>query len=254
MYIPFKQRHNWNAEGLAEADDARNQVIYVNIKCGTTDIHLFMTCIDSHTPQRLNDQFMLFKDITMLYKDVRFSTVTKRSVLSMWKTISCPFERREPVVLSTPTNHRKKGKSKLSNWRFVKMTSQRKKRFFAPPKKYYNNFDNYDKYFETSVKKNLKWWNWRFVTKTFDKKFFSSKVSIFSLVWNQVRWVSVANCAPFMGNGTVTVTSLRIALRSGGSCQQNKTKFRKSSKDAPPNKEKPNIWSQKQIRPKSQVS
>jgi len=181
MYIPFKQRHNWNTEGLAEADDVCNQLIYVNIKCGTTDICLFVTCIDSDTPQRLSDQFMLFKDITMLYKGVRFSTVTKRSVLSMRKTISCPFSRREPLVLSTPTNYRKKEKSKLSNCRFVKKTFQRNF-FFTPTKKYFNNFDNYDKNFETSVKKNLNWWNWRFVTKTFDKKFFSSKVSFFSLV------------------------------------------------------------------------
>ena len=57
---------------------------------------------------------------------------------------------------------------------------------------------------------------------------------------------------PIHGSRYVTVISLGTALRSGGWCQQNKTK--ESSPDPPPQKGQTNIWSKKSIRLKNKVS
>jgi len=80
--------------------------------------------------------------------------------------------------------------------------------------------DETTKKMESSVtQKNLTWsnWTWWFVTKTFESKnnffFWESPSSPWSFFWNPERWVSTANCTPFMGHGTVTVIS-RTALRT----------------------------------------
>ena len=109
---------------------------------------------------------------------------------------------------------------------------------------------------ETSVtlKKNVTWSNWRFVTKIFENKYDflrESPSSPWSFFWNPARF-SVAKCTPFMGYGTWPWSPL--GLRCRVAVDVNKPKPKKSSPDPPSQKEQTNIWSKKSIRLKNKVT